>query len=202
MILDSSDSDSDSDSPDLVDDTEPKDNTSDKEFKQSNTKKCEDAGSPLAVSTNTHENSITHPTPAVKAHSRPFIHAPTQATAAHALCELDRIIRPPRKKGDGYRDPRLPLVSGGPFLIPHLSLAHGAARLAIANGSADPAHPVVDFPAKPGRLGVTRLAPLAAPEVESAFSDRTDARRVHAGLRLGHREWLVLEWKPAHNEVR
>lgn len=111
MILDSSDSDSDSDSPDLVDDTEPKDNTSDKEFKQSNTKKCEDAGSPLAVSTNTHENFITHPTPAVKAHSRPFIHAPTQATAAHALCELDCIICPPRKKGDGYRDPRLPLVT-------------------------------------------------------------------------------------------
>ncbi len=114
-ILDlSSDSDLDSNS-DLVDDTKSNDNMSDEDFRQSNTKGSEDASSPSAVSTNTHENSrttgsFTHPTPAVKAHSRPFIHTPTQATATCALHELEHIIQPPHKKGDGYKDPWLPVV--------------------------------------------------------------------------------------------
>ena len=76
-ILDISlDSDSDLDSNlDLVDDTEINDNMS---------------------------GSFTHLTLAVKAHSRPFVHVPTQATATHALHELEHIIWPLHKKGDGY----------------------------------------------------------------------------------------------------
>jgi len=98
-------------------------------------------------------------------------------------------------------NPELPLVGGGPFLIPHLSRAGGIARLAITNGSADPARPVVDFPAAAiaSRLRATTLAPLAVPEAESAS---VDGPRVHADAELGHRGWLVLEWKPTHDEVR
>ncbi|HWG25220.1 hypothetical protein [Actinospica sp.] len=90
-------------------------------------------------------------------------------------------------------NPEIPLVSGGPFLIPHLSRVGGAARLAIANGSTDPARPVVDLPAPPEWTRATKLAPLAAPEAESAS---VDGLRVHVASELGHRGWLVLEWKP------
>lgn len=80
--------------------------------------------------------------------------------------------------------PELPLVSGGPFLVPYLMRTGGVARLAIANGSADPARPVVDFPEGPVRLRATRLAPLSHPEPVPADAEPE----------LSHRSWLVLEW--------
>ncbi|MEU6172352.1 hypothetical protein ABZ832_10500 [Streptantibioticus parmotrematis] len=83
--------------------------------------------------------------------------------------------------------PRLPLVSGGPYLIPHLTRHQdGVHRLAVANGSADPAAVRVDFPAPPDEVHATLLTPLAEP--------------VPAGSRLDgeppvpHRGWLVIEW--------
>ncbi|WP_258906280.1 hypothetical protein [Actinokineospora sp. UTMC 2448] len=36
--------------------------------------------------------------------------------------------------------PDIPLVTGGPHLIPHAALVNGRLRVAVANGSADPAH--------------------------------------------------------------
>ncbi|WP_157538039.1 hypothetical protein [Kitasatospora azatica] len=45
--------------------------------------------------------------------------------------------------------PTLPLVSGGPHLIPHLSHSERGWLLAVANGSADPARPRIDWPATP-----------------------------------------------------
>jgi hypothetical protein len=98
-------------------------------------------------------------------------------------------------------NPELPLVSGGPFLIPHLSQAGGLMRLAIANGSADPARPVIGlpagFPAHTERPRATVLAPLAAPADGSVDSVSADGRPLRAGSELGHRGWLVLEWKSA-----
>jgi hypothetical protein len=85
----------------------------------------------------------------------------------------------------------LPLVSGGPFLLPHLSLSGGIARLAIANGSADPARPAVEFPAAPARPQVTGLAPLAAPVPVMAARD---GKWLRADTDVTHRGWLVLEW--------
>jgi hypothetical protein len=98
--------------------------------------------------------------------------------------------------------PRLPLVSGGPQLIPLLARQAGALRLAIANGSADPARPVVELPAPTTPPAATLLAPLAAPEPESVAALSGDGRMLRAGSALGHRGWLVLEWIPTHDEVR
>ena len=89
--------------------------------------------------------------------------------------------------------PAVPLVTGGPNLIPRLTRADGLDRLAIANASADPARPVVAFPT-PVRPRTTKLEPLAAPEPASAVSDGS---RLRAESALGHRGWLILEWKPS-----
>ncbi|MFE4257862.1 hypothetical protein [Streptomyces sp. NPDC056883] len=88
---------------------------------------------------------------------------------------------------------RLPLVSGGPYLIPHLSHADGVTTLTVANGCQDPARPVVDLPALPDAVAVaaTVLAPLAEPRPADT------GRRGHT-LRLDselpHRAWAVLRW--------
>ena len=94
--------------------------------------------------------------------------------------------------------PRLPLVSGGPHLIPQLSRSGGITRLAIANGSADPARPVIDvaFDDAPvaGQPRVTVLAPLSAPRAGSAVPDRN---RLRSKTELTYRSWLILEWPTA-----
>lgn len=98
---------------------------------------------------------------------------------------------------------RLPLVSGGPHLIPLLARHAGTTRLAIANGSADPAHPVVELPADATDIvadaayeappRATRLTPLAVPEDASVSGD---ARVLRCESELAHRGWLVLEFEP------
>ncbi|MEY9847387.1 hypothetical protein ABH940_004479 [Streptacidiphilus sp. BW17] len=88
--------------------------------------------------------------------------------------------------------PRLPLVSGGPYLMPHhIRAADGVLRLAIANGSADPTRPVVDWPATAlRRVDATLLLPLAEPRPTPITADPQGPR---AAEDLPHRAWLVLE---------
>ena len=89
-------------------------------------------------------------------------------------------------------EPRLPLVSGGPYLVPQLSRANGVRRLAVANGSADPAPVRVDFPSAPPEPRATLLAPLAEPRPVPLT---TAGARVTARQELPHRGWLVLDWE-------
>ncbi|MCX4751594.1 hypothetical protein OG455_39865 [Kitasatospora sp. NBC_01287] len=110
--------------------------------------------------------------------------------------------------------PTLPLVTGGPHLIPHLSRTADGWRLAIANGSADPARPRVALPgARPAETGLpavtdlradtaclagaadpeaTLLAPLDKPA--AARVTRT-GHRLELDQDLPHRGWLVLDWR-------
>lgn len=85
----------------------------------------------------------------------------------------------------------LPLVSGGPYLIPHLSCADGVTTLTVANGCQDPVRPVVDAPSLPDGAAATVLTPLAEPRP-------ADTSRYGRGLRveaeLPHRGWAVLRW--------
>ncbi len=87
--------------------------------------------------------------------------------------------------------PTLPLVSGGPHLVPHLSHSERGWLLAVANGSADPARPRIALPATPEAPGATLLAPLAPP-IPARLTPR------HHGLTLDqdlpHRGWLVVDW--------
>lgn len=89
-------------------------------------------------------------------------------------------------------DARLPLVSGGPYLIPHLSYADGATTLTVANGCQDPARPVVDLPLFPdGPVAATILDPLAEPRpADTAVHGHT----VGPEAELPHRGWVVLRW--------
>jgi hypothetical protein len=87
--------------------------------------------------------------------------------------------------------PTLPLVSGGPHLIPHLSHQDGVTRLAVANGSFDPALPHVDIPTPPDAVSSVRLDPLKAPEPASVFHG---AEGITAETELPHRAWLMLAW--------
>ncbi|MFG1945439.1 hypothetical protein [Nonomuraea sp. NPDC048826] len=74
-----------------------------------------------------------------------------------------------------------PLVTGGPHLMPQLARIGGRWRLAVVNGSADPARPVLS--GVPEEAAATLLAPLAEP------------RRVNAAdVELPHRGYLILEW--------
>ncbi|MEZ0068259.1 hypothetical protein ABIA32_004283 [Streptacidiphilus sp. MAP12-20] len=80
--------------------------------------------------------------------------------------------------------PALPLITGGPMLIPHVSRCDGVTRLAVANGSADSARPVVHLPGGgPTDARAALLAPLAEP-----------ADCLGVETELPHRGWLVLEW--------
>ncbi|MCX4782000.1 hypothetical protein [Streptomyces sp. NBC_01264] len=94
-------------------------------------------------------------------------------------------------------DARLPLVSGGPHLIPHLSHAAGVTTLTVANGCQDPARPVADLPglqasgAATAAVAATVLTPLAEPR--SADTVRQgDTLRLDP--ELPHRGWAVLRW--------
>ncbi|MFI6937671.1 hypothetical protein ACIBI4_00245 [Streptomyces sp. NPDC050418] len=88
----------------------------------------------------------------------------------------------------------LPLVDGAPHLIPHLSRTGDLIRLAIANGSADPAHPRIALPASPDAVRATLLAPLAAP-APAPTTQATGLLELEPAL--PHRGWLVLEWRTA-----
>ncbi|MEV4252335.1 hypothetical protein AB0J52_04090 [Spirillospora sp. NPDC049652] len=86
--------------------------------------------------------------------------------------------------------PTLPLVTGGPHLIPHLTVVDGVRRLAIANGSADHARVHVDLPDQV-MSAATLLAPLAEPQRVQA---RTDDGRITVDHDLPHRGWLTFEY--------
>ncbi|MEE1784504.1 hypothetical protein PUR71_16570 [Streptomyces sp. SP17BM10] len=88
--------------------------------------------------------------------------------------------------------PALPLVTGGPHLIPHFSRTPVGHRLAVANGCADPAHVRIHLPTTPVDLEATLLRPLDTPE---------PVRPVVTGTTVGfdapvpHRGWLLVEWR-------
>ena len=87
---------------------------------------------------------------------------------------------------------RLPLVSGGPYLIPQWTRVDGGHRLAVANGSADPAIVRVSVPTAPVAPGATLLAPLAQPR-PVPLSATGSHLIVHQ--ELGYRGWLVVDWQ-------
>ncbi|PYC78237.1 hypothetical protein C7C46_16510 [Streptomyces tateyamensis] len=87
--------------------------------------------------------------------------------------------------------PALPLVSGGPHLIPQLWEAEGRLLLAIANGSADPARPQLHLPSGAAQFTVaTLLAPLTPP-TPARLTAQTDGPSLDQDL--PHRGWLVVE---------
>ncbi|MGW5736726.1 MULTISPECIES: hypothetical protein [Streptomyces] len=99
--------------------------------------------------------------------------------------------------------PSLPLVSGAPHLIPYVTRSGDGHRLAVANGSADPAHPRIHLPGArsdlPGGrpdVSATLLAPLAEP-AQGALA-AAPAQRGVPGLELKtplpHRGWAVFAW--------
>ncbi|MEU3739779.1 hypothetical protein AB0E78_22195 [Streptomyces sp. NPDC032198] len=106
--------------------------------------------------------------------------------------------------------PRLPLVSGGTHLIPYATRSAGGHRLAVANGSADPAHPRIHLPGTGHDVSATLLAPLAEPaearvETPGAGPDSEAATPGTRGVPgavpalelktpLPHRGWAVFAW--------
>ncbi|MEU9859389.1 hypothetical protein AB0D99_00835 [Streptomyces sp. NPDC047971] len=82
----------------------------------------------------------------------------------------------------------LPLVTGGPHLIPQYGDVGGARRLAIANGSADPARPVVTTDVDPTAL---LLEPLKDPVPVPV---RRVGPRVHVEADVPHRGYVILRW--------
>ncbi|MEU9040825.1 MULTISPECIES: hypothetical protein [unclassified Kitasatospora] len=88
--------------------------------------------------------------------------------------------------------PTLPLVSGGPHLIPQLARTDEGWRLAVANGSADPARVRVHLPGDPVHTETTLLRPLAAPEGVAATAT---GRTVDIDGDLPHRGWLLVDWR-------
>ncbi|MDH6139889.1 hypothetical protein P3T35_001889 [Kitasatospora sp. GP30] len=87
--------------------------------------------------------------------------------------------------------PTLPLVTGGPHLIPHLTRTDDGWSLAVANGSADPARPRVVLPGGWDSTVSTLLAPLAEPVAALAT---VDGPTLELGQDLPHRGWLVVDW--------
>ncbi|GAA1267975.1 hypothetical protein GCM10009665_65860 [Kitasatospora nipponensis] len=86
--------------------------------------------------------------------------------------------------------PTLPLVSGGPHLIPHLSRTEHGWQLAVANGSADPARPQITLPVT-RKAAATLLAPLAPPTSARITQHR---RGLTLDQNLPYRGWLVVDW--------
>ncbi|MFD9692413.1 hypothetical protein ACFWXO_42385 [Kitasatospora sp. NPDC059088] len=120
--------------------------------------------------------------------------AVTAATAVELLPHDDdgqRLLHAAVRYLEGD-SPTLPLVTGGPHLIPHLTRTADGWRLAVANGSADPAHPRVHLPRGAVRAEGVLLRPLADPEpVEAAVTGRS----VEVTEELPHRGWLLLDWR-------
>ncbi|MFD7232982.1 hypothetical protein [Streptomyces sp. NPDC059881] len=88
-------------------------------------------------------------------------------------------------------NPRLPLVSGAPHLIPHASRSGDAHRLAVVNGSADAANPRIHLPTAPDDVRATLLAPLAEPARAAA---EATGGLLELETSLPHRGWAVFEW--------
>lgn len=86
---------------------------------------------------------------------------------------------------------RMPFVTGGPHLIPQYAQVGDRHRLAIANGSADPARPRVAVDGTDGDITATLLAPLSAP---SPVTAAREGRFVTVQEEVPHRGYLVLEW--------
>ncbi|MGH4031966.1 hypothetical protein ACQB60_23880 [Actinomycetota bacterium Odt1-20B] len=88
--------------------------------------------------------------------------------------------------------PTLPLVSGGPHLIPRLTRNDGTHRLALANGSADPVRPRVAWPdTAPEAARATLLAPLAPPRDVPLTRDGNSLRPQGHVPYYG---WVWVEW--------
>ncbi|MFI7388476.1 hypothetical protein [Streptomyces sp. NPDC049813] len=87
--------------------------------------------------------------------------------------------------------PSLPLVTGGPHLVPHLLRTPGGRHLAIANGSADPARPRIALPhLAPAPATARLLTPLSPPAPASLTPDGT---HLTLAADLPHRGWLLLD---------
>jgi hypothetical protein len=116
------------------------------------------------------------------------------ATAADRLPYDDdgrRLLHDAVRFLEGDR-PELPLVSGGPQLIPQLVRGGAGLRLAVANGSADPARPRVEFPGTAPDARATLLAPLAEPVTATA---PPDGSALISDRDLPYRGWLLLHWE-------
>ncbi|MET9255397.1 hypothetical protein [Streptomyces sp. NPDC003717] len=116
------------------------------------------------------------------------------ATSPHLLPYDDagqRLLHTMIRHLEGPR-PRLPLLTGGPHLIPHHTrTADGRHRLAVANGSADPARVRVHLPGTVTAPAAHLLAPLTEPvQVPAHLRDGV----LEAAAQVPHRGWLVLEW--------
>ncbi|MEU4266849.1 hypothetical protein [Streptomyces sp. NPDC026092] len=85
----------------------------------------------------------------------------------------------------------MPFVTGGPHLIPQYARLGPRHRLAVANGSADPARPRVTVEDVTGDITATLLSPLSTPRpVEAVREDHV----VTIEDEVPHRGYLVLEW--------
>ncbi|MZD04546.1 hypothetical protein GTW43_05540, partial [Streptomyces sp. SID5785] len=87
--------------------------------------------------------------------------------------------------------PVLPLVDGGPHLVPHATRTGDTYRLATANGGGDPADVRVRLPAPRRLRRATLLAPLSRP-TDAAAVAHDDGWALEPAL--PHRGWAVFEW--------
>jgi hypothetical protein len=87
-------------------------------------------------------------------------------------------------------------VSGGPYLLPIQFEDGKRHRLAVLNGSPDPAVPRIRLPNSPGRkLTATLLAPLAAPQqVRVKAQQEQGGWTLVPAAELPYLGFLVLEW--------
>ncbi|MFI6817148.1 hypothetical protein ACIBG7_32450 [Nonomuraea sp. NPDC050328] len=81
-----------------------------------------------------------------------------------------------------------PLVTGGPLLMPQYALVGGRHRLAIANGSADPARPVVTGT---GPMQATLLEPLREPRPVPIHQQ---SGNFVIDADVPHRGYVIVEW--------
>lgn len=116
------------------------------------------------------------------------------ATEPAALARSDegrRLVHTAVRFLEGGR-PELPLVTGGPHLIPHaVRSAGGRHRLAVAAGGADPADVRVHLPVARSEVRATLLAPLAEP-ARAAVTAARDGWELEPAL--PNRGWAVFEW--------
>ncbi|WP_405774484.1 hypothetical protein [Streptomyces sp. NBC_00859] len=114
------------------------------------------------------------------------------ATAPHLLPYDDdgrRLLHATVRYLEGD-EPVLPLVSGGPYLIPRLARTGQGWQLAVTNGSADPARPRIALADSPAVVEATLLAPLAEP---ASAALTASVGTLLLGQDLPHRGWLLVE---------
>ncbi|WP_377268670.1 hypothetical protein [Peterkaempfera sp. SMS 1(5)a] len=117
------------------------------------------------------------------------------ATAPHLLPYDDdgqRLLHAMVRHLEGD-NPRLPLLSGGPHLIPRLARTQRGLSLAVANGSADPARPRLTLPGRARNAEAMLLAPLAAPAVVPLT---VEGAILELDTDLPHRGMLLVDWVP------